>query len=34
VHFQTQPEGLGLFFHHTALEKTYVEQLHLIISAL
>ena len=25
VHFQPQPEGLGLFFRPTALEMTYVE---------
>tara|TARA_R100001079_G_scaffold65472_1_gene33952 strand:- start:141 stop:305 length:165 start_codon:yes stop_codon:yes gene_type:complete len=34
VDFQPQPEGLGLFFRPTALEMTYVEQLHRIISAL
>ena len=34
VHFQPQPEGLGLFFRPTALEMIYVEQLHRIISAL
>jgi len=34
VHFQPQPAGLVLFFRPTALEMTYVEQLHRIISAL
>jgi hypothetical protein len=34
VYFQPQPLGLGLFFRPTALEMTYVEQLHRIISAL
>jgi len=32
--FQSQPKGLGLFFRPTALEMTYVEQLHRIISVL
>ena len=34
VHFQPQPEGLGLFFHPTALKLIYVEQLHRINFAL
>jgi len=34
VHFQPQPEGLGLFFRPTVLKMIYVEQLHRIIFAL
>jgi hypothetical protein len=33
VHFQPQPEGLGLFFRPTSLKMIYV-QLHQIINAL
>ncbi|AUZ84306.1 hypothetical protein CDW43_06805 [Methylophaga nitratireducenticrescens] len=32
--FQSQPEGLGLFFRPTSLKMIYVEQLHQIINAL